>query len=328
MKSIVDIIESREASKKILSRYDCEEIADVLGLVTGVSGDSSDINKFNGIVDNETRKTLKSLYDFIKAGTHSYEEITRVMLRKYREAFIALAKAMGKSDRLEDNYIVSDVVAKLYGEDCLNEALLYEGKQGKLSNYSRDALSELVGIIIGAIGEDDDIKKYRKLVDSLSKEEQNQLNELYDVLSDKQTYPSIDATILKYDIPVLKKIYKWVDDNNTEKNNFDLYDAFSKITESKVNEGRWEKPTTGDGSIEMVSSIIDELRKHPDMKGRDKELWASTGQFLWDYLKQLDEKTLQNIMDTFGLVKMSDWKGCKPHDVQLGLWAYLSQKEN
>ena len=327
MRSIVDIVESREAKKKLLSKYDCEEIADVLGLVTGTSGDSADISKFRGIVDNYTCKSLKELCDFIKSNTHSYEEITRVMLKKYRDAFVSLAKGMARAGILDDNYIISDVVTKLYGDDCLNESLMCEGKQFRLESNERDALAELIGMMTGALGEDEDIKKHEQFISSLSKEEQNQLSELYDVLSDKQSYRTVNSSILKYDIPVLKKVSKYMS-NNAEGDEYDLVSAFGKILESKADKLANIKKTNADGSIEMIQTIVDQLRSHPDMKGRDKELWASTGQFLWDYLKELDEPALQKIMDTFGLVKMSDWEGCKPHDVQLGLWAYLNQKAN
>ena len=92
-----------------------------------------------------------------------------------------------------------------------------------------------------------------------------------------------------------------------------------------IEESIQSKKTTGDGSIQMIQTIIDQLREHPDMKGKDKEVWKSAGQFLWDYRKELDEKSLQNIMDTIGFVKMSDWEGCKPEDVQLGMHMYLAQ---
>ena len=94
-----------------------------------------------------------------------------------------------------------------------------------------------------------------------------------------------------------------------------------------ISEQIQSKKTTGDGSIQMIQTIIDQLREHPDMKGKDKEVWKSAGQFLWDYLKELDEKSLQNIMDTFGFVKMSDWEGCKPEDVQLGMHIYLTNSK-
>ena len=95
-----------------------------------------------------------------------------------------------------------------------------------------------------------------------------------------------------------------------------------------ISESIQSKKTTGDGSIQMIQTIIDQLREHPDMKGKDKEVWKSAGQFLWDYLKELDEKSLQNIMDTFGFVKMSDWEGCKPEDVQLGMHVYLTNAKD
>ena len=105
-------------------------------------------------------------------------------------------------------------------------------------------------------------------------------------------------------------------------------DEYNKPLSKVIFESINESKTTGDGSIQMIQTIIDQLRKHPDMKGKDKEVWKSAGQFLWDYLKELDEKSLQNIMDTFGLVKMSDWEGCKPEDVQLGMHIYLTNSKD
>ena len=104
-------------------------------------------------------------------------------------------------------------------------------------------------------------------------------------------------------------------------------DEYNKPLSKVIFESINESKTTGDGSIQMIQTIIDQLREHPDMKGKDKEVWKSAGQFLWDYLKELDEKSLQNIMDTFGLVKMSDWEGCKPEDVQLGMHIYLTNSK-
>ena len=104
-------------------------------------------------------------------------------------------------------------------------------------------------------------------------------------------------------------------------------DEYNKPLSKVILESINENKTTGDGSIQMIQTIIDQLREHPDMKGKDKEVWKSAGQFLWDYLKELDEKSLQNIMDTFGFVKMSEWEGCKPEDVQLGMHIYLTNSK-
>lgn len=90
------------------------------------------------------------------------------------------------------------------------------------------------------------------------------------------------------------------------------------------------KKTTGDGSIDMVQHMIDQLQEHPDMKGKDKELWTSAGQFLYDYMSELTEKERKAIMDHFGFVKMSDWPDVCPADVSIGMSIYLqnSIKEN
>ncbi len=75
-----------------------------------------------------------------------------------------------------------------------------------------------------------------------------------------------------------------------------------------------EKKTTGAGCIVMIQTIIDELLKeHPDCEwdpdeekytGKDKEIWFSAGQFLFDYLKELNQSDLKKIVTHFG------WEGC------------------
>ena len=71
-----------------------------------------------------------------------------------------------------------------------------------------------------------------------------------------------------------------------------------------------EKQTTGAGCVEMVKTILDQLKnEHPDCKydkdkgqwtGKDADLWKGAGQFLFDYTQTLDQKDLKAIVDHFG----------------------------
>ena len=85
-----------------------------------------------------------------------------------------------------------------------------------------------------------------------------------------------------------------------------------------------DKKTTGNGSIDMIQFMVDQLREHPDMKGKDKELWKSAGQFLYDFMKELSSDERKEIMDHFGLQKLSDWDDVSPADVSLGMHIYLT----
>ena len=101
----------------------------------------------------------------------------------------------------------------------------------KLENNEREALATLVGIICGNLGEEKETKFYKDLFDSLSKEEQKQLNMLYDVLEDTETYKQINRNNIKDDITLLKKIYDWMSEKDAFKENWDLIDALEKINE-------------------------------------------------------------------------------------------------
>lgn len=58
--------------------------------------------------------------------------------------------------------------------------------------------------------------------------------------------------------------------------------------------------------VNMVMSIINELKKHNDCKfdgkewsGNDADLWKGAGQFLFDYMKELGQKELKDIVTHF-----------------------------
>lgn len=85
--------------------------------------------------------------------------------------------------------------------------------------------------------------------------------------------------------------------------------------------------TTGDGCVQMIQTILDEISAHSDCKydkekkqwvGKDKEVWTSAGQFLFDYLQELDQNSLKKIVDHFGWGKyIADVNDIHPQEVQM-----------
>lgn len=73
-----------------------------------------------------------------------------------------------------------------------------------------------------------------------------------------------------------------------------------------------EKKITGGGCVEMIKTIIDQLKNdHPDCSydkenkkwtGKDADLWNGASQFLFDYVHELDQASLKKIVDAM------DWK--------------------
>lgn len=107
-----------------------------------------------------------------------------------------------------------------------------EGKQFTLKQYERSELGNVIGFITGNIGDEDDIAPYKDLKDSLSKKELKQLDNLFDLLDDEETWPKINKRIIKDDIPLIIKCLDWADEEDLIGNNWDLMDAYDKIKES------------------------------------------------------------------------------------------------
>lgn len=95
----------------------------------------------------------------------------------------------------------------------LNE-YINETRYFKLTDSERDAISCLVGLLTGNIGEDSEIKKYSEYWNVLSDEEQQQMNDLYDVLDDTNNWPVINRNNIKDDIIPLINFLNWVDEND------------------------------------------------------------------------------------------------------------------
>lgn len=112
----------------------------------------------------------------------------------------------------------------------LNQYIV-ESRYFKLEDNERDALAALVGVLSGAMGDDEIEEKCADLIKELTQEEKDKLEELYTVLDNIQDYPRINRNIIIDEIPLIKKIIEWVDDNDAwvGSNDVELLDILDKI---------------------------------------------------------------------------------------------------
>lgn len=109
------------------------------------------------------------------------------------------------------------------------QSFIYESKNFKLEDDERRALSDFIGIVCGNLGEQEDQENLKAVIDPLEDKEILQLRELHDVLDDDQNYKTINRNNIVDDIPLIKKIYKLMEDNDLLGEQWDLMDAFEKI---------------------------------------------------------------------------------------------------
>lgn len=109
------------------------------------------------------------------------------------------------------------------------QSFIYESKNFKLEDDERQALSDFIGIVCGNLGEQEDQENLKAVIDPLEDKEILQLRELHDVLDDDQNYKTINRNNIVDDIPLIKKIYKLMEDNDLLGEQWDLMDAFEKI---------------------------------------------------------------------------------------------------
>lgn len=113
----------------------------------------------------------------------------------------------------------------------LNKYILEKKKTFELNIDERRALGTLIGIALGNLGEDDEIKQFQKFIDSLSDDEKKQFDSLYDVFENTENYKKINQkVILPEDLELIKKFYDFCYNNDImQDNDFDAIDAFEKI---------------------------------------------------------------------------------------------------
>ena len=108
--------------------------------------------------------------------------------------------------------------------------ILEKKKIFTLTPSERQALEDTIGIALGNLGEDDDIKQFKEFIDSLSNKEKEDLESLYDMLSDADGYKKIyQKNVIPEEIWLIDKLYHYCDDNDMLDDKWDLMDAFKKI---------------------------------------------------------------------------------------------------
>ena len=104
-----------------------------------------------------------------------------------------------------------------------------ESKNFRLTESERDALSDFIGIVCWNLGDDEDQNELKDVINELDDDEISQLKYLHDLLDNDQTYKSINRNMIIDDIPLIKKLYKLMDDNDLLDEQWDLIDALEKI---------------------------------------------------------------------------------------------------
>lgn len=113
----------------------------------------------------------------------------------------------------------------------LNKYILEKKKMFELNIDERRALGTLIGTALGNLGEDDEIKQFKKFMDSLSDDEKEDFESIYDMFSNTEDYKKINQKIiLPEEITLIKKFYDFCYNNDiTQDNDYDVIDAFEKI---------------------------------------------------------------------------------------------------
>lgn len=89
-----------------------------------------------------------------------------------------------------------------------------------------------------------------------------------------------------------------------------------------------EKKTTGAGCVEMIKTILYQLKnEHSDCEydkeknewtGKDADLWKGAGQFLFDYVRELRQDDLKKIVDAMSWKKwITDVNDIHPSEISM-----------
>lgn len=114
----------------------------------------------------------------------------------------------------------------------IQQYIIEKKKAFTLNDDERSALEDTIGIALGNLGEDEDIKQFKEFIDSLSNDERETLESLYDVLSNTEDYKKINQkNIMSEEISLIDKLYHYCDDNGLLDDKWDLMDAFEKIVD-------------------------------------------------------------------------------------------------
>lgn len=109
-----------------------------------------------------------------------------------------------------------------------------ESKSWKFSDSERDAFTTSLGNMLGHLGDDEDIERYKEFKETINDNEFNILNHIYDFLEDYEKYPLIKSRMLdKNEMTILTRFAQWMFDNDAanfdSRTDWDLMDAYEKI---------------------------------------------------------------------------------------------------
>lgn len=80
-----------------------------------------------------------------------------------------------------------------------------------LSTDERNRLSEIIGYASANLGDDNETKKFESFRNSLSEQELEDMNNLYDTLNDIYTYPKFTNKIMtNEDINICNKLFEYL----------------------------------------------------------------------------------------------------------------------
>lgn len=183
-----------------------------------------------------------------------------------------------------------------------------------LSQSEREGMEVVLGIICGYYGADEDDDRYLTVREQLSPEELNQLDEICTyVLADEQDYKTVSDRVLKEDIPLLRKVYNIIDDNDLFKNSQGDYDwdamsGFEKIcltSSRRINmkktiksaNGSWEYQLDDMDEVEEKIGDIGISFTEPLLLADDGTLYTRAGFDQW--LKYLEREEGDNWADAY-----------------------------
>jgi len=106
-----------------------------------------------------------------------------------------------------------------------------ESKTYTLNDYERDALTSVVGVLCGALGDDELEKLYKPIKDDLTDKEIAQLDSLYDMLEDTHVYRRIKISMMSDEVPLLIKIIEYMDDEDlwSDGNDYELINILDEL---------------------------------------------------------------------------------------------------
>lgn len=145
-----------------------------------------------------------------------------------------------------------------------------------LSQSEREGMEVVLGIICGYYGADDDDKRYEIVKEQLSPEELNQLDEICTyVLADEQGHKTVSDRVLKDDIPLLRKVYNIIDDNDLFKNSQGDYDwdamsGFEKICLTSSRRTNMKKTIKAARKISLMNKGNINSNRRTNMKIQSK----------------------------------------------------------